>query len=152
MIKNIYLLNLRLPNRIKCISRPLFANRTFCYRPRRSWGKVIFWQASVILLNRGGVSASVHAGIPPTPSRHPQDQPPRNQAPPGSRPPRADTPQDQAPPQQQTPPAQSMLGDTINSRAVRILLECNLVNNCGGSNISADFLKRMIFRKSFISS
>ena len=31
------------------------------------------------------------------------------------------------PPGAGTPPAQSMLGDTVNARAVRILLECNLV-------------------------
>ena len=51
-------------------------------------------------VNRGGGSASVHAGI------HPLDQ---------------------APPWEQTPPAQSMLGDTVNVQAVRTLLECNLV-------------------------
>ena len=33
------------------------------YRPQRSWGKVIFSQASVILFT--GASASVHAGMPP---------------------------------------------------------------------------------------
>ena len=46
--------------------------------------------------------------------------------PPGSRhPPTADTP-----PGADTPtPAQSMLGDTVNARAVHILLECNLVYN-----------------------
>ena len=38
-------------------------------------------------------------------------------------PPRADT----HTPQADTPPLQSMLGDTVNARAVRILLECNLV-------------------------
>ena len=31
------------------------------------------------------------------------------------------------PPDQVHPPAQSMLGDTVNTRAVRILLECILV-------------------------
>ena len=35
------------------------------------------------------------------------------------------TPQDQAPP---LPPAQRILGDTVNARPVRILLECILVN------------------------
>ena len=34
------------------------------YRPQRSWGKVMFLQASVILSTGGGGSASVHAGIP----------------------------------------------------------------------------------------
>ena len=61
-------------------------------------------------VHREGVSASVHAGIPPPWNRHPPDQ-----APPGSRPP---TP---------IPSEQSMLGDTVNERAVRILLECILV-------------------------
>ena len=44
------------------------------------------------------------------------------------------TPQEQTPPgrrhppwEQTPPPAQSMLGDTVNAREVRILLECNLV-------------------------
>ena len=80
-----------------------------CYRPQRSWGKVMFSQACVILFT-GGVSASVHAGIPP---------------PLGADTSRADTPWEQTPPREQTPP--SMLGDTVNTRAVRILLECNLV-------------------------
>ena len=91
------------------------------YRPQRSWGKVMFLQASVILLT-GGVSASVHAGIHPpradtprvdtpleqTPpgSRHPPgaDTPPWEQTPPGSRPPTADTPPGADPPQEQIPP------------------------------------------------
>ena len=167
------------------------------YRPQRSWGKVMFSQACVILFTGGGVSASVHAGMPhpleqtppqqtPPGTRYtPQEQtPPRPGAPRGSRhpprpgtplgadtppeqtppgpgaPPRtrytpsprpgtplgADTPPEQTPPgpgapprtrytpspradttPTPTPPAHSMLGDTVNARAVRILLECNLV-------------------------
>ena len=69
------------------------------YRPERSWGKVIFSQASVILFTGG--SASVHAGIPHPPAQRPT---------PGKADPL---------------PAQSMLGDTVNKRAVCILLECN---------------------------
>ena len=42
----------------------------YFYCPQRSWGKVIFSQACVILFMGGG-SASVHAGIPPPRSRHP---------------------------------------------------------------------------------
>ena len=34
------------------------------------------------------------------------------------------------PPGSRHPPVQSMLGDTVNTRAVRILLECNLVLLC----------------------
>ena len=64
----------------------------------------MFLQESVILLT-GGVSASVHAGIHP----------------PGADPPRSRHPLEQ------TPPPKSMLGDTVNAWAVRILLECNLV-------------------------
>ena len=88
--------------------------------------KVIFLHLSVILFT-GGVSASVHAGIPPpradtsreqtppweqTPprSRHPQSRHPLGAEPPpgadtlpGSRPPRADTPRSR-PPREQTPP------------------------------------------------
>ena len=74
------------------------------YRPQRSWGKVMFSRACVILFTRG-VSASVHAGIPP----HPPEQtpsrgrhPPRAD-PPGSRLPRADTPWEQTPPRGRHP-------------------------------------------------
>ena len=62
------------------------------YRPQRSWGKVIFSQACVILFTGGG-SASVHAGIPPR-SRNP----PQEQAPPGP-----GTPQSRQPPGAGTP-------------------------------------------------
>ena len=119
----------------------------------------MFSQACVILFP-GGVSASVHAGVPPSPradtpwEQTPWEQTPRQeQTPPG-----ADTPWSRHPseadptgadpsgadPQEQThqtgadtpppradtpspPPAQSMMGDTVNARAVRIRLECNLV-------------------------
>ena len=80
------------------------------YRPQRSWGKVMFLQASVILLT-GGVSASVHAGIPhplgadTPPSRHPPEQtPPWEQTPPRSRHPQSRHPPEQTLPQEQTPP------------------------------------------------
>ena len=64
------------------------------------------------------------------------DTTPQEQAPP----PRAGTPRSrQAPPRvgtppDQTPPERSMLGDTVNERAVRILLECNLVMDCHSRN------------------
>ena len=62
-----------------------------------------------------GVSASVHAGIHPlgadTPWEHtPPEQTPRSRH-----------------PQSRHPPAQCMLGNTGNQRAIRILLECILV-------------------------
>ena len=70
----------------KFIGAPIGLTENY-YRPQRSWAKVMFLQASVILLT-GGVSASVHAGI----------HPPRADTP------RADTPQEQTPPKEQTPP------------------------------------------------
>ena len=54
----------------------------------------------------------------------------RHPLPPEQTPPRADTPWDQTPRRPDTaplPPEQSILRDTVNARAVRILLECNLV-------------------------
>ena len=113
------------------------------YRPQRSWGKVIFSQASVILLTGGGcllrgvlcvVSQHALRQTPPgtdTPgSRHPQDQTlPPDQTPPGTKhppPPGPDTPHS-SPDQTPSPLEQSMLRDTVNLQAVRILLECNLV-------------------------
>ena len=65
-------------------------------------------------------------GTPPGPGTPPQDQ----AHPPGpGKPPRIrHTPKTRYTPQTRyTHPAQSMLGDTVNARAVRILLECILV-------------------------
>ena len=63
-------------------------------------------------------------------SRHPWEHPPQSRHPPEHTPPGAHTPRSThppgAPPGAHTP-LQSMLGDTVNARAVRILLECNLV-------------------------
>ena len=108
-----------------------------------------------MILFTGGVCLSACWDTTP-PSRPPQTRHhhPRPDTPPGAdtplgadppgeqTPPPADTPPDQAhpthPPWHRAcseirypahppPPAQSMLGDTVNARAVRILLECNLV-------------------------
>ena len=63
---------------------------------------------------------------PGTPRSRTQPPPPWNQAPPLL----PDTPLGPGTPQEQTLPAQCMLGDTVNKRAVCILLECNLVTGC----------------------
>ena len=114
----------------------------------------MFSQASVILLTGGAVCLSACWDTPPpgADTTPPQSRQPREQTPPWeqtSPPPGADTPQGQTPPPEQTPPGadtsprstpprstpppqadtppQSMLEDTVNVRAVRILLECSLV-------------------------
>ena len=53
--------------------------------------------------------------------------PPQEQATPPGAEPLEQAPPELAPPRSRPPPLQSMLGDTVNARAVRILLECNLV-------------------------
>ena len=63
----------------------------FNYHPQTKFAKVIFLHLSLILFT--GVSASVHAGIPP-----PGLGTPREQSPPG-----ADTPWEQTPPRSRTP-------------------------------------------------
>ena len=75
----------------------------YYHRPQRSWGKVMFLQASVILLTGGSLPQCMlgYHTSPPPGSRHPPTADPL--------------------------PAQSMLGDTVNARAVCILLECKLV-------------------------
>ena len=88
--------------------------------------KVMFLQASVIMFT-GGVSASVHVGIPHSPlgADTPQGAdtlPPKKQIPPQSRQP----PKKQTPPQKADPP-RSRLRHTVNEQPVRILLECILV-------------------------
>ena len=79
------------------------------------WSKVIFSEACVKNSVHKGGSASVHARIPP-PGADPLPGPGTPLA--------ADTPS-----RSRHPPEQCMLGDTVNERAVRILLECNLVAN-----------------------
>ena len=70
-----------------------------------------FLHVSVILFTEGVyISACWDSG------------PPRSRHPPG-----AYTPPEQTPPRADPPPAQCMLRDTANNRAVRILLECMLV-------------------------
>ena len=88
------------------------------------WGEVIFSVACVKNSVHGG-SVSEYAGIPPSLGADtPLEQTfPREQTPPLG----ADTPLEQTP-LEQTTPAQCMLGDTVNKRAVSILLECNLVS------------------------
>ena len=77
---------------------------------------------------------SRHPLPPRADTPHPPEQtPPRSRHPTsGADTPRADTPQsrhplEQTPPRADTPQSQSMLGDTVNTWAVCILLECNLV-------------------------
>ena len=65
------------------------------YRPQRSWAKVIFLQASVILLTGGCVCLSACWD---THKHPPESRPPWEQTPP-----RADTPQNQTP-RNQVPP------------------------------------------------
>ena len=68
----------------------------------------------------GGVSASVHAGIPPWARHPPQTRHPPDQTPtpgPDTTPPGPDT------------PLESRLQHTVNERPVRILLECILVKS-----------------------
>ena len=64
--------------------------------------------------------------VPPAPDQAPSP----DQAPP---PPPGQAPHEPGTPQTRPPPAQSMLGDMVNARAVRILLECSLVLYTTGS-------------------
>ena len=108
------------------------------YRPQRSCGQGYVFTRVCDSVHRG-VSASVHAGIPPlwgqTPpgSRHPPEQtPPGSRQPPGSRhPPEQTLPWEQTPPRSTPPrsrhPPKSRLQHKVNEQLVRILLECILV-------------------------
>ena len=92
-------------------------HRVFITARKRSCGEVMFLQLSVILFTGG--SASVHAGIV---------HPPRSRSPLGRAPPPL--------PRANTPLTQCMLGDTVNKRAICILLECNLVSNKGAFTLT----------------
>ena len=105
--------------------------------PQRSWGKVMFLHVSVILFTGRGVPGQV------PPGRYP---PPQTDTPPGQVPSRAGTtprqvhtttPGGYTPQgrytlgrytlQASNPPPPGAFQDTVNKRAVRILLECILV-------------------------
>ena len=104
------------------------------YRLQRSCGQGNIFTPVCLSVHRGGVCASVLAGIPP---------PPEADTPQSRQPPRADTPPEQTPPpldgldtspgKQTTPPPAdhpppgSRHRHTVNERPVRILLECILV-------------------------
>ena len=121
------------------------------YRPQRSWGTVMFLHVSEILFTGGGEVDPLYAGIH-TPPRSEAGTTSLEQTLPGTRhppqdlctAPRADLPRTRHPPEQPPPgagpPKQAPLlsrqptpqGSACweirgNKRAVRILLECNLV-------------------------
>ena len=93
------------------------------YRPQRSWGKVMFLQASVILLTGGYLAPPTRADTPrdqtpPGADTTPQTRPPRSRHPLWSRsPPGPDPPGSRHhPPLDQTPPEQTPRADTPRSR------------------------------------
>ena len=150
---------LQFSDRYKYLFNYRFSHYYPNYRPQRSWGKVMFLQASVILLKGGVPDTPPELEQTPPPTRYtpgtryppgtrytPRTRysppgpgtPPRPGSPPGPGTPPRDqvhprdryTPNQVQPPPTRTrytPPMQSRLGDTVNERAVRILLECNLV-------------------------
>ena len=100
------------------------------YRPQRSWAKVMFLQASVILSTGGGVCLSACWDARPHPWN--QADPPRQGRPPGQgrSPPGPGRPPSwtrQTPLLDQADPPGSRRQHTVNERPVRILLECILV-------------------------
>ena len=112
---------------------PGVSDKHFLPPANEVWGKVIFSVACVKnSVHGGGLPQCMLGYHTPYGTRHP----PRPDIPlpsgPGSTPdqapPRADTPPGPGTPRDQAPlPAQCILGDTVNKRAVCILLDCNLV-------------------------
>ena len=121
---------LAIHDKLECYYSHLTTKKANYYRPQRSYGDVIFSQASVShSVHRGGCLAdtlprqTTHRQTPPAdihPDRHPQADTHRRH-PPGRHTPPADTP----PPGRHTPPGRRLL-----LRTVRILLECILVYCC----------------------
>ena len=104
-----------------------------CYRKCSLGQGNIFIGVCQEFCSQGGVCLSACWETHPL-----EETPPRADTPQEQTFPRADTlpeqtpslgadPPEQTPPGSRHPPAQTMLGDTVNVRAVHILLECNLV-------------------------
>ena len=89
------------------ITNMLCMDELHCYRPQRNYGKVMFLHLSVILFTGGCVGR--HSPQPETPWA--------DTSPSGQTHPWTDT----------SPPLRSACLDTVNKRAVRILLEYFLV-------------------------
>ena len=88
----------------ECAHLTTYQSNFLHYGPQRSWGKVMFLHVCVIVFTRGGLSASVHAGIPPSPSKE-TPTPPARQTPPwqGDPPTGKETPRQGDPPGKDTP-------------------------------------------------
>ena len=110
--------------RISSHNRPF---KQYLYRPQRSWAKVMFLQASVILLTGGGVCLSACWDTTPWEQTSPWEQTPLGPNPPEQTSPPEQTPPPRSNPPWSRPPPGSRLRDTVNERPVRILLECILV-------------------------
>ena len=89
--------------------------RLFLPPANEVWGKVIFSVACVKNSVHEGWGVCLSACWDPPREKTPSLGP--------------STPGSRHPPGNRHPPAQCMLGDTVNKRAVCILLECNLVFN-----------------------
>ena len=123
------------------LMKPLYRNmlNRIYYRPQRSWGKVIFSQASVILFMGGGCLSACLDTTHPLAKRPPlvKQTPPARRSPGKEAPLARQTPWQGEPPPGKAdppgkefplarrPPVKCMLGDTVNTQAVCILLECN---------------------------
>ena len=125
-----------------CILQYVLLDFIFIARKRSLGQGNIFSSVCQEFCSQGVCLSTCWDTIPPR-TRHPpsgadtllEQAPPRSRhlLGPGTPPPGADTPPGPGtpprsrPPWEQTLPAQCMLGDTVNKRAVCILLECNLV-------------------------
>ena len=97
----------------------------YVYRPQRSWAKVMFLQASVILSTGGGVCLSAcWDTTPPPPGTRPD--PPRPGPPPPSRPPQEQTPTP-------TPPREA--DASIRSMSGQYASYWKYVDNCHFCNL-----------------
>ena len=112
------------------------------YRPRRSWDKVMFLQASVILSTGGGVCLSAcWDASPPGPGRHPpgtRDLPTRQTHPPPPGPGRP-PPWDQRPPLDQRPPREA--DASIRSMSGRYASYWNafLFGECSDNSVNCNY-------------
>ena len=106
---------------------PILGEKIFT-STNKAWGKVLFSEVSRVLFT-GGVCLSACSDTTPLWSRPPRTR--HHPHGPGT-----------------TTPVQCMLGDTVNKRAVCILLECNLVDQ---KNIAINFIQLILcFRRIYI--
>ena len=140
----VYLVHLTIPEHESCniVTNRLAFLLIFTARKRICEGYA-FTPVCQSFCSQGGLPQCM-LGYPPQKQTPLEADIPREVDPPKQTPPWKQTPQSRHPPKADPSPAQCMLEDTVNKRAVCILLECNLVKLMIPSLVTFDHMQSFL--------